>query len=87
MLTGRRVDILNEGWLKTMNEIELRRKIGDCPEWRCLKPYIGLFRNYWRFHAPIDEIPLNTVVASFNDKRACHFLHTLFVIKAGVLSA
>ena len=25
-------------------------------EWRLLKPYIGLFRNYWRFHVPIDEI-------------------------------
>ena len=33
-----------------------REKIGDCPEWRSVKPYIGLFRNYWRFHAPIDEI-------------------------------
>ena len=21
-----------------------------------IKPYIGLFHNYWRFHAPIDEI-------------------------------
>ncbi len=61
--------------------------IRDSHEWRSLKPYIGLFRNYWRFHAPIDEIPLNTVVVSFNDKRACHFLHTLFVIKVGVLSA
>ncbi len=60
------------------------RETRDSHEWRFLKPYIGLFRNYWRFHAPIDEIPLNTVVASFNDKRACHFLHTLFVIKAGV---
>jgi hypothetical protein len=25
-------------------------------EWRFLKPYIGLFRNYWRFWVPINEI-------------------------------
>ena len=25
-------------------------------QWRSVKPYIGLFHNYWRFHPPIDEI-------------------------------
>ena len=30
MLTGRKVGILDEGCLKSMNELEWRRKIGDC---------------------------------------------------------
>ncbi len=42
-----------------------RGKIGDCPEWRSVKPYIGLFRNYWRFHAPIDEITLKSFIVLF----------------------
>ena len=25
-------------------------------EWRSIKPYVGLFRNYWRFQGPIAEI-------------------------------
>ncbi len=30
---GGRGDILDKSWLKSMNELEWRRKIGDCPEW------------------------------------------------------
>ena len=30
--------------------------IRDSHEWRDFKLYIGLFYNYWRFHAPINEM-------------------------------
>jgi len=30
LFTGRSGDILDEGWLKSMNELEWRRRIGDC---------------------------------------------------------
>ena len=33
---GRGGDILDEGWLESMNELQWRRKIGGSPKWRSL---------------------------------------------------
>lgn len=32
------------------------RYLGHSHEWRVLKSYISLFRNFWRFHSPTDKL-------------------------------
>ena len=61
--------------------------IGDCPEWCSVKPYIGLFRNYWRFHTPIDEITSKGSFCSLLRQERYLPIHTRPLVGEGVFYA
>ncbi len=57
--------------------------IGGCPEWRDFKPYFGLFRNYWRFQAQIDEITSKGSSCSLLRQEQDLRIHTRPLVDAG----
>ncbi len=58
--------------------------MGDCAEWRSVKLYIGLFRNYWRFHLPIDEITSKGSSCSLLRQDQYLPIHTCPLVDGGV---